>query len=635
MSYAEDMTDDEAAGIDLLAAMDAVNVAEQLSSDELRQIGQKVRRGYDRDKQSRNAEGWDEKQKTAMDLARQVKETKTWPWPNAANVKYPLLTVAAIQFAARSYPALVQGRNVVKAKVIGDDPDGQKRDKADRISRHMSWQCLEQMDEWEDEFDRLLHVIPITGCAFKKVRWDNRLARPKSEVVTAECLVVDYWAKSLGECSRATHEFKMFPYRIAEKMRAGLWLDVELGRPQDAGDDDQAEHLFLEQHCWLDLDGDGYEEPWIVTLHHETSQVVSIIARFDEDGLLMDEQGNIGRIEPVQYFVKYGFIPNPDGSFYDIGFGHLLEPLNEAINTTINQLLDAGTLSTTGGGWIGRGAKVKSGTHRFTPGEWKPVEATGGDLASQIVPLPVREPSSVLFSLLGLLIDAGRDITAIKDVLLGEADTQQTATTTLALIEQGMKVFGSLYKRLHRSAGKEFKLIFRLNRLYMPEEQYFTVLDDPEAAAKADYDDKSFDVVPVSDPSMVSDMQRMARAQFLMEITPVLGLDADETARRVLEAAQIDDPDKLIPEQRPPSLEAEELELKKRQDVRAEEADLANLSLTNAQVRKLVLETAMMPREQQMSEDELDLKVAELMTKTALEREKIRMQGKAKANAGS
>ena len=663
----------------LESLMQAGNVADRLKDDHLGEIGQKVRREYDLDKDSRKEAGWDDRQKAAMDLAQQVKQAKSFPWPNAANVKYPLLTVAAIQFAARAYPAMVQGRDVVKAKVVGDDDgmpridpqtgqpmmqpgpvgeDGQpqpvpvwqikpgtKRDRAARISRHMSWQITEQMEEWEEEFDRLLHVLPIVGCGFRKVRWDNRLGRPISEMVTAERFVANYWAKSLTTCPRYTHDFDLYPYQIDQRMRAGFYREVDLGLPEDANGDDQAEHLFLEQYTWLDLDGDGYDEPWIVTVHHDTQNVVRIVPRFDEDGMVYGENGKLERIEPTEYFVKFGFIPAADGSFYDIGFGHLLEPINEAINTTINQLLDAGTLSNAGGGWIGRGARVKSGVHRFLPGEWRPVESVGGVLKDQIVPLPVREPSAVLFSLLGALIDAGRDVANIKDVLLGDAQTQQTATTTMALIEQGMKVFGALYKRLHRSCGREFKILFRLNRLYLPDEQYFNVLDDPEAVKRADYNEKDLDVVPVSDPSMVTDMQRMAKAQFLMELLPMGTVDPGETTRRILEAAQIEGAESLVPQQQPPSPEAMKAQAEAKQmalDAKIKETELsikhdelgvkrsvanADIALKTAQTRKTEMEAALLPVKQQADEAvaaadieatgrELELKDAELARKT-------------------
>lgn len=546
------------------------NVADYLEDETLDAIGGKVFKEYEIDRTSRA--GWEEKMQTALDMAMQVTERKSDPWPNAANIKYPLMTSAAIQFAARAYPAIVGGRDIVKGKIIGSDdgrePDpqnpqdqgvspGEKQRRADRVGRHMSYQLLDQMEEWEDGTDKLLHILPIVGLVFRKVYFDTHLDRNVSELVPPERLIVNNNTKTLETAPRITEVFDLYPYEIEERKRRGLWLDVDLGTariPEEpkrdgmatGGDDEDAPHTFLEQHRYIDLDEDGYPEPYIVTIHKDSSKVVRIVARFDEEGIEADDS-RIIKITPVHYYIKYSFIPAPDGGFYDMGFGLLLGPINATVNGTLNQLLDAGRLQIMGGGFIGSELRMKSGPIRFKPGEYKRVQSLGGDIRRAIVPLDIAGPSQTLFALLGLLIDAGKDIASVKDVLTGNQDPANTSpTTTLALIEQGLKVFSAIYKRVHRSLKKELKMLYRLNRLRLPPTAYFNVLDTPEAISFRDYDEQSVDVVPVSDPTVVTDTQRLGRAEFLMSFVGNPMVDSREVLRRVWAAANIEDADTLF-----------------------------------------------------------------------------------------
>lgn len=529
------------------------NIAEELDDSKLAEIGMKVVREYEIDKNSRA--DWECRMDKAMDLAMQVAEEKTFPWPNAANVKYPLLTTAAIQFAARAYPAIVQGADVVKGKVVGRDPDGSKMDRAERIGQHMSYQLLDEMVGWEEDTDKLLHILPIVGCAFRKSYFDPALGRNCSELVSAKHLVVNYAAKSLERAPRITQCFELYPHEVTERMRSGVYLDVELGLPQGNDGDEDGAHEFLEQHRRLDLDEDGYGEPYCVTVHKDTGRVVRIYARYDASGVHVDNQTHkVVRVEAVDYYTKYSFIPSPDGGFYDTGFGSLLWDINETINSTMNRLLDAGTLANTGGGLIGSGMKVKGGPLRFSPGEWKPVDNKGMSIAENMFPLPVPMPSQVLFDLLGFLTDAGREVASVKDVLTGDnMSANMPATTTMAMVEQGLTQFTAIYKRIHRSLASELSKLYRLNRLYLPPEVYFRVLDDEKAVAQSDYEDESVDIKPVSDPTVITDQQRLSKAQYLMQfINDPSGLvNQYELRKRVLEAARIESIDVLLPEPQP------------------------------------------------------------------------------------
>jgi chaperonin GroES len=338
----------------------------------------------------------------------------------------------------------------------------------------MSYQLMEQMDNWEEDMDKLSIIIPIVGCAFKKTYYSGIKGQNVSELVLAQDLIVDYYAKSLEDATRITHRLSLTTRDIKERQLAGIYSDGTLHTPGHSNltkisdeidglaeqePDEATPFTVLEQHRFWDLDGDGYEEPYIVTVEEESHKVLRIVARFDAKGITRSEveegeegQGEIIFIQPVHYFTKFPFIPNPDGGFYDVGFGTLLGSINSTIDTAINQLLDAGTLSNMPSGFLGRGIRLKAGNARFSPGEWKFVNTPGEDLRKGIVPLPINSPDSTVFQLLGLMIDAGQRLSSTVDMQVGENPGQnQKATTTMAVLEQGMKVFNSIYKRLYRS----------------------------------------------------------------------------------------------------------------------------------------------------------------------------------------
>lgn len=541
-------------GLSLSQIIHHPNIAEVLPDETLSAIEQHVKRGYEADKLS-NAE-WEKKIDDAMKLATQVAEKKTYPWPDAANIKYPIITVAAIQFASNAYPAIVEGRGIVKGALIGK-PTPEKQARADRVGQHMSWQLSEQMEEWEGDTDSLLHVLPIVGCAYRKMYFDPMKGRNCSVLVMADKLVKDYNTE-LDQCQRYTEEQHFYPHEIMERVRGGVWRDVELGPAQSEHNDDQAPHKFLEHYCRYDLDGDGYPEPYIVTQHKETGKIVRMVARFDERSIKTNQRGEVVKIDPIQYHTEYFFMPAPDGGKRGWGFGLLIGPLNEAINSTLNLIIDSGHLANTGGGFIGGGMNIPSGNLRFRPGEWKRLKDTGGIIRDNIVPLNIPGPSAVLFNLLGFLVDAAQDISTAKDSITGDSNRNQPVGTTLALIERGLKVFSAIYKRVHRALKKEFKLLYRLNGIYLNPEEYFTVLDQQQAIAQQDYLMDDLDVVPVSDPTVVTDMQRMMRAEAILPFANDPGMNGAEIKRRYLEALGIDDIEGLINPNPQPGPEASE-----------------------------------------------------------------------------
>lgn len=534
--------------------IETVNIAANLDEDKLKTIGRDAQRGFESDLQSRQP--WADAIQTYIDLANQTTKSKTYPWPNAANVKYPLLSIAAMQFAARAYPALVpsDGR-IVKGRVVGKDPDGSKHEIAEAVSIFMSWQLLHDMDGWEEDMDKLLITLPIVGVMFKKTYWDKMKEKNCSSLIQPQNLVVDYWAKSLDDAERVSEIIEVSERKVKERQMSKTWLDVALGDPVIPDDaknppilDETTPYTIIEQHTYLDLDEDGYKEPYIVTFHRQTGKVLRIAARFNEDGIVTDDEGTLIRIEPIQYYTKFGFVPNPDGSFYDIGFGVLLGPLNESVNTIINQLIDAGHLSSLQGGFLGKGLRLRMGEQRFQPGEWKVVNATGDDLKKQIVPLPVKEPSNVLFELMGSLITSGKELASVAEIFVGKTPGQNTpATTTMATIEQGMKVFTAVYKRIYRSLGEEFAKLFRLNSLYLNPNTYNEVVGmsiNPE-----DFDEEQRKVFPGADPTAVSQTEKLLKAQGLLELLGTGMLDPVEVVNRVLEAQEQPNREKLFNKQ--------------------------------------------------------------------------------------
>lgn len=552
----------------------SINVAGDIDQDVLDKMGHDIYSWYEEDENSRSE--WTEKYEEYMKLATQVKANKSFPWPDAANVKYPLLSIASLQFASRAYQSLVPNNKVVKARVIGEDPDGQKAKRASRISNYMSYQLLEEMDTWEDQMDRTCLILPIIGNVFKKTYWDGH--RMMSDLVLPKDLCVDYYATSLEDADRKTHKIYYYPNEITSYVRSEHFLDVvdtsassntieanhsnaydELQGITPPANNSKSPHCFLECHCWWDLDDDGYQEPYVITIHKDTKQVVRIAARYDEDGVKFNDAGDIVRIIPVEYFTNYIFINDPNSGVYGMGFGSLLGPLNEATNTIINQLLDSGTINNLQAGFLSKGIKMTNGNIPLKPGEWRYVNTIGDDLRKGIVPIPSKEPSNVLFSLLSMMIQSGQQLSSVTDIMTGSSPGQnQPWSTTSEVLRQGLQVFSSIYKRIHRSMKREFKKIARLNSLYMEEKKYFAVLDPTDASevgmiGKSDFEDGDMDVVPNSDPTNISNAEKLAKAESLMQLLQLGAINPQVATKRILEASDQEGIDELmqLPEKQP------------------------------------------------------------------------------------
>ena len=616
--------------------LEVENIAEILNEDDLTDIGLTVVEDYEKDEQSRSE--WRKMAEEAMEIAMQVTQEKNYPWPGAANIKWPGLTIASLQFNARAYPALIPGTNVVKCQVIGPDPQGEEYQRAMRISRHMSYQILEKDKNWESDMDRLLIMAPIVGTLFKKTYFDPAKRSCVSELVTPFELVVPYFAKSLEDAARITHCIEMLPNSVEERMRKGIFLEIELAPSQmdisaeqmqryanrglvPPASDDDAPRKILEQHRWLDIDDDGYQEPYIITVDKTTGKVLRLIKRYTKENIetdrdeeikmlaqmameqvqqemssgmpnemrmesimasveteieALEKKAEIIGIEPIHYFTKFGFIPAPDGSFYDVGFGTIQRPIIESINTMLNQLIDAGTLQNSASGFVSRSSRMKKGDLKFRPFEWKQIDVVGGNLRDAIVPLPVQAPSNVLFSALQLLISYSERLFSVSELMTGQTPGQNTpATTSMAALEQGMKVYSGIFKRLYRSLKEEFKKIYELNKLYLDPVEYFVVVGTSEQSEifLEDYQ-RDTNIVPAADPNVASEQQRQQKAEYVANRAySVPGYNTAFVERNLLESYNIAAPEKMYPLDEegnlalPPPPNAE-MELKKQEEER-------------------------------------------------------------------
>jgi chaperonin GroES len=614
--------------------MAATNAAEMIKKEDLAEIGEAVVEDFLTDDKTRD--GWKAQYIGATKLALQIAERKTTPWEGASNVKFPLLTVAALQFHSRAYPALVEYPELVKCRVIGDDPDGSKTDHADRVSTFMSYQLLEQDENWEEDTDRMYLILPIVGTVVRKSYYESVRGVNCSELILPEDFVVSYYTKNLKQCPRCTHVLHMNDREIKNKQLQGIYVEVDIEEdvdhpedspsdqirkergytPPDRTDDDESDRDVLEQHRYIDMDDDGYAEPYIITVDRNSRKVLRLIARFSETDIIYDTSNEVEQlksnaqqimsqplpqgidqaqaqqemqqrqqaleaikdqitslendrriidIKPMEYFTKYSFIPAIDGSFYDMGFGALLGPVNSSINTAINQLFDAGTMSNANIGFIGSNAHIRGNDYRFRPFEWKRADMVGADLKSALVPLPINPPSTVTFQLLELLINYGERVSSVTDLMVGETPGQNTpATTSQNALNEGQKVFQGILKRLYRAQKHEFQKLYLLNRIYLNPSQYFTVLGTNETSQiyQQDFAGNPNEVVPSADPNVGSDAQRLQQAQFLAaRSAQVPGYNPQGVEMHLLKAMKVPDaanlyaPDKFPPQPNPDMLE--------------------------------------------------------------------------------
>jgi chaperonin GroES len=537
------------------------NLAYSLDDAELDKIGGTCVEEYDADVLSRT--DFDKRRAGWLKLFAGSREPKNWPWKDASNTHIPLLAYACLQFQARAMEALVPSKNIAKCY----SADGRYQDAAKRAENHLNYQLGNEMEEWEEDMDAALMSLPLMGSIYKKTLYDPTLKRNISTMVGVDEFVTDYGCKRLDECMRKTHVLRMPVNNMKIRFANRIWMEqeipleassesVNLPMPEYQQEKDKVNaqqapdaqfrpiRIFLEQHRNLEinydpvsntmLDKDGIERPYVVWVDYETKKVVRITSRLYFDN---DRQ----EYRTMEHFTHYGLIPNPE-SHYWFGFGHLVDNINETADTLLNQLIDAGTLSNIQGGFILKRAGLKRGQIQFEMGKWEEVDVMTDDIRKAMMPLNFKPPSNVLFTVLGMLQSYVKELTTTADWMAGGLPPSDTAATTmLAVIEQGLKVFSTIQKRCHRSLKRELKKLFILNSMYLDEDVYFAVQDSTSREFKTMKSGKSdyaslIEVVPASDPNITSKAESLIKAQQVLQSVRQSPLTAqDKNAQYIAE----------------------------------------------------------------------------------------------------
>ncbi|MFK7941608.1 MAG: hypothetical protein AB8B85_01640 [Paracoccaceae bacterium] len=561
--------------VDLLPLMiQGENLVEHLGEGTLGQLALEVQHGFDMDESS--MEEWARAHERGIELAQMMVKDKTFPWSGAANAKYPLIASAALQFNARAYPAIVAPDGPVRIKVWGKDETGEKAKRGERVSEWMAFKIA--LFGWESQIDSMLMALPVVGTVFRKV-WHDEV----DGLSTRNCVrvVLDNRCADLKHMPRLSEEFDLYPHEIRERISAGRFVDFDF--IEFSGDDSQKPQEFIEQLCRYDLDGDGYPEPLIVTLHKPSSKAVRIEANFREDDIRAKSADEIISITPRDHYEAYRFLPSFDGTFLGVGLGMLLGNMSEQIDGIINRILDAATLNSLGAGFIGGGLNLKKTKVRLEPGKWMNVPEAGSQIRDSMVPLTFPEPSPVLFQMLGLLIEAGREIASVKDVLTGDVQANIQPTTLLAMIDQGEKVFTAAYRRIYRSLRNEFYMMAKIEEATVTDEEY-QMLHDEQVSVKSDFRLGALDIMPVADPREVTSTQRMGKAQLIMQMAQGGLIDQTAATRRVLEVSGITDIDELMPQPDPQqqAMAMREQAIAKALQMAMAEAELEGKQIENA-----------------------------------------------------
>jgi chaperonin GroES len=514
--------------------------------DTIQKLANQVCEDADRDLDS--MKDWVDLIEEGRKIAKQETNAKSEPWEGASNFKSPSILGAAIKFGDRATTELLRGKKILSAEVIGRDPDGQKMKSMERVTDYMNWQIDYEMEEWREIQEQLLYELPNTGCVFKKVYFDPIQKINRSELVRYPDFIVNQSMQSMKDRLPFTQPMDISYGEVLEKQAAGLWYDCDI-YPKDAEQDDGSnakadtvvtldnEEAFYEQHCFYDLDDDGYAEPYTVTVHKESRKVVRIVARYRADGIYAkDSSGSTGKVEDFQSedltlvlvkpsveFVKYSFIPCVDGTFLGWGYYHILTSLSKAENVTTNQLVDAGMLANLQGGFVARGFRKKMGQYKFKPGVWEATDIAASDLQSGILPHPFKEPSSTLFALNEKIGGALKELALDVD-LKGVLSPNAPASTTLALIQEAAVPTSAIIQRVIWAESKEFRKLFELNAQYADPKTYQEVLDDPDANYRNDFDLRKLNMMPTASAEISTKMQRIQQAQTMISEAEKIGL---------------------------------------------------------------------------------------------------------------
>ena len=512
-------------------AFDA-NLVEFIDDSELQSLSGDILSSIRHDKESRS-----EWEKTYVDglkyLGMKFDEARSEPFEGSSGVIHPILAEAVTQFQAQAYKEMLPAKGPVKTQLVGQRT-AETEAQADRVQEFMNFYIMNVMQDYDPELDMLLFYLPLAGSAFKKVYYDNVLNRAVSKFVSPEDLIVPYEASDISSAERVTHAINMSRNEIKKQQLSGFYADVDIKSSSYDPDDDDVQkeideiegmspsyaedrdHTVYEVHTILDLAGfedvdkdgkpTGLKLPYIVTIDESSQTVLSIRRNYVEGDPYKNK---------INYFVQYKFLPGL--GFYGLGLSHMIGGLSKASTSILRQLIDAGTLANLPAGFKARGMRIRDEDEPLQPGEFRDIDTTGGSLRENLIPLPIKEPSNVLMSLLGILVDSGKRFAAIADMNVGDMNQAMPVGTTVALLERGTKVMSAIHKRLHYAQRIEFQLLSKVFSEFLPPEYAYETGTGPREIKQSDFDER-IDVIPVSDPNIFSQSQRITLAQELLQM---------------------------------------------------------------------------------------------------------------------
>jgi hypothetical protein len=533
-----------------------VNLAEVLDSSSLNTLASELLDAFEQDKDSRK--DWLDVFTKGLDLLGIKTEEREEPFPGATGVNHPLLSEAVTQFQAQAYKELLPAGGPIKTRVMGNESP-ETMDQSQRVKEFMNYQITEVMKEYDPEMDSLLFYLPLAGSAFKKVYYDNLLGRATSRLVKAEDLVVAYETTDLETSPRFTHVMSMTGNDLKKLQMNGTYRDIDIG---ESGIDleyneakekidelqgisppiaDYEEYSVIELHVNLelpDIDDYGFAVPYVVTILEDRNEILSIRRNWEQGDELFNKK---------EYFVHYKFLPGL--GFYGFGLIHMIGGLTKSATSILRQLIDAGTLSNLPAGFKARGMRVQGEDEPLRPGEFRDVDVPGGTIRDALMPLPYKEPSSVLAQLLGVIIESGRRFASIADMQVGDIGSQQLPVgTTVAMLERGTKVMSAIHKRLHFAQKKEFRLLASIFSKSLPPVYPYDVPGATREIKATDFDDR-VDIIPVSDPNIFSMAQRVMLAQQELQMAQAAPQihDLREAYKRMYEALEVKNIDAILP----------------------------------------------------------------------------------------
>ena len=541
------------------------NLAELLPDDVLADMGSELFDNYTQYKTSRK--DWEDGYTKGLDLLGFKYEIRTQPFQGASGATHPVLAEAVTQFQAQAYKELLPANGPVRTQVIGKT-DRARQDQSQRVKDFMNYQIMDKMKEYEPEFDQMLFYLPLSGSAFKKVYYDELLGRAVSKFVPADDLIVPYTATSLDDADAVMHTIKISENDLRKKQVGGFYRDIEINptymqetevekkeRELEGVKKTRDEDVYQLIECHVNLDLEGFEDrdefgeptgiklPYVVTIEAGSREVLSIRRNY--------QIGDPTK-QKTQYFVHFKFLPGL--GFYGFGLIHMIGGLSRTATSALRQLLDAGTLSNLPAGFKQRGIRVRDEAQSIQPGEFRDVDAPGGNIRDAFLPLPFKEPSQTLLQLMGIVVNAGQRFAAIADMQVGESNKQAAVGTTIALLERGSRVMSAIHKRLYVGLKQEFKLLADVFKTYLPPEYPYDVVGGQRNVKVADFDDR-VDIIPVADPNIFSQTQRISIAQTELQLAqsnPQIH-NLYEAYRNMYEAIGVKNIDQILPPPQQPT----------------------------------------------------------------------------------